>query len=272
MIRLSCLVLALFLAGCDTTSVPVPPRTGPPAAVAVPSDLELTWLQAVVMLPAPSGNVVAHRMADLRGGVGVPAATVPTVIYLHGCTGLGDDLSFLRGLAEAGFAVIAPDSMARRYRPLQCDPATGRGGYNPFVYDFRMAEIGYALQAMAQLSWVDQGNLFLIGGSEGGVPAALFRGNAFQARVITDWTCHGAPVIAGLEAPIDEPVLAVVAANDPWYRNGAAYGQEGDCGAYMTGRPLARSVVLPAPLGHGVLLNPDVREMVTEFLLANIHR
>lgn len=274
-------VLALLLAGCSPGGLTAPPpapvatSTSGPVESSAPaqgqSDLELTWTQAVVVLPVANGEVVVRRMSELEVGLGAPTRPMPTIVYLHGCTGLGD-LSILKVLAQAGFAVVAPDSMARRYRPLQCDPATGRGGYNLFVYDFRLAEISYALQALSRLSWVDQANLFLVGGSEGGVAAALYRGDAFRARVIAAWTCHGAPVVAGLEAPASEPVLAIVSAGDPWYRNGKAYGQEGDCGAYMAERPLARSVVLPASRGHGVLSDPEVQAMVAQFLLGNLRR
>lgn len=100
-----------------------------------------------------------------------------------------------RRLADAGFVVIAPDSLARRYRPLQCDPKTQTGGYNLFVYDFRQAEINYAVQRLLEMPWVASGNMFLVGTSEGGVATALYRGDEFRARVVTQWTCSGRSIV-----------------------------------------------------------------------------
>lgn len=198
-----------------------------------------------------------------------PMRRFPVVIYLHGCTGLKDsDRDVLRSIAQAGFIVVAPDSMARRYRPRQCNPRKRTGGFNLFVYDFRQAEINFALQMMVDLPWVDRNNLFLVGSSEGGLASALYRGSSFRARVITKWTCQGSPLVRGLSAPPDEPVLAIVRKSDPWYdpRNP---GQAGDCGAFMGERPGSRSWVIDRGPDHNVLKDKSVVEEVVRFLSRN---
>ena len=68
----------------------------------------------------------------------------------------------------------------RVWRPMQCDPKTLTGGYNMFVFDFRMAEISYSLERLWLLPWVDHDRLALMGTSEGGVASALYRGNEFK--------------------------------------------------------------------------------------------
>ena len=236
-----------------------------------PSDLQLTWQQAMVALPpsAPDKTPVVVRMRDLRRTAPFRAGTrpLPTVIYMHGCTGLGGgDAAFLRHLARHGYAVIAPDSMARRYRPWQCDPKTKTGGHNTFVYDFRQAEISYALDRLPSVPWADRRNLFLVGASEGGVAAALYRGGEFRARVIAQWTCHGGPLIRGLSAPEDEPVLSIVRKEDPWYDADHTINQEGDCGAYFGTRPDSRSVVLPHGHVHDVLRDEKALQAIYAFL------
>lgn len=255
---LAALSLSVVLASCAARSV-APDRDL--------SDIELTWYQAMVALPpeAEGGDVVLRRMADVLAAPPKVQQPLPTVLYLHGCNGLGD-LTILKALAQAGYAVVAPDSMARRYRPLQCDPATGRGGFNLFVYDFRQTELSFAVHNIGKLPWADSGNMFLLGGSEGGVAAALYRGDAFRGRIIAAWTCHGAPIVAGLASPPMEPVLAIVSIDDPWYADGAAVGQSGDCGAYMAGRPNARSIVLPPGEGHAVLSSKMTRQAILGFL------
>ncbi|WP_133636784.1 hypothetical protein [Zavarzinia compransoris] len=256
-------VTAIVTASCGSRAPEAPAATGD----AQLSDIERTWYDAVVAFPPATlgGPVDIRRMHDVIASPPVDPRPRTTVIYLHGCTGLGD-LSVVKYLAAEGFVVIAPDSMARKYRPLQCDAATGRGGYNLFVYDFRATELAFAIHSVSRMPWADVGDMFLIGGSEGGVTAALYRGEAFRGRVIAAWTCHGAPLVAGLDAPPMEPVLSIVSADDPWYSGRAAVGQAGDCGTYMPGRPNARSLVLPSGEGHAVLNSRVARQAIVDFI------
>ena len=170
------------------------------------SDLERTWDNGVAVRPGGHGAPAIVERVGSRGFSQWRAAQErgsawPVIVYLHGCTGLGQ-FQFFRRLAHAGYVVVAPDSMARRYRPLQCDPKTRTSGYNLFVYDFRRAEISYAVQRLAAMPWVDSSNLFLIGTSEGGVATALYRGDEFRARVITQWTCVGRSIVRGIDGPL----------------------------------------------------------------------
>ncbi len=235
------------------------------------SDIEKTWTRGQAVLPAAGSPVLTspESGAVSRWAEGLtPGRRVPVVVYLHGCTGIGNT-PFLRRLAERGYAVVAPNSMARRYRPLQCDPARRQGGYNLFVYDFRQAELTYALQRLARLPWVDRDNLFLVGNSEGGVVAALYRGDEFNARVVTQWTCEGAPLVRGIGAPADTPVLSVVRRGDPWYGGKKSLGQRSDCGRYMQGRPGSRSIVLEEGDSHVVYSDPGAVQAILSFLEDN---
>lgn len=234
-------------------------------------DIERTWSEAVVVLPAEaataaplvarlSSAAVERRLGDIAAQTRLPVA-----IYLHGCTGVGN-LAFLKDLAATGVVVVAPDSFARRYRPLQCDPKTKTGGRNLFVYDFRLAELTFALERLGEAPWADLDNLFLVGNSEGGVAAALFRGDVFNARVITQWTCQGAPLVRGIAAPEDTPILAIVRANDPFYDARSTPAQNGDCGAFLVGRPASRSVVLAAGEVHNIYNEPSAVRTIIEFI------
>ncbi|MDA0260907.1 MAG: hypothetical protein O3A21_01730, partial [Proteobacteria bacterium] len=116
------------------------------------SDLELTWEKGRVVWPGARGAPPVVDNIDSRAFSGWRAkqrggGRWPVVVYLHGCTGLGQHQLF-QHLARAGYVVIASNSMARPYRPLQCDPQTLTGGYNLFVYDFRQAEVSYAVQRL----------------------------------------------------------------------------------------------------------------------------
>jgi len=285
---------ALILAACGSTP-PQPEAQPAPAMVATPSqprlpeappetgplseaesDIGRTFNNAVVVMPGLGGD------AELVTRMGAPELaqyfardgrrTYATVLYMHGCDGLSG-LTPLRAMARRGFAVIAPDSFARRYRPHQCDPETRTGGLNLYVYDFRAAEITYALHRMRRLRWVDQSRLFLVGVSEGGLAAAHYKGDDFRARVIAEWTCNGAAIVRGLDAPMDEPVLAVVHADDPWYRGAAAGGgQRGDCGQYLGIRPRSRSLVLRRGQGHEVMGDREGIAAILDFLADEARR
>ncbi len=238
------------------------------------ADIQRTWREALVVLPPVQGAdtpLVARQSRDAvaRHVQRFPRGTrFPTVVFLHGCTGIGN-LPFLEELARQGYAVVAPDSFARRYRPLQCDPETSRGGQNLFIYDFRAAELTYALERLQEQPWVDLDNLFLIGASEGAVTAALFRGDVFNARVIAQWTCTGAPLVAGIGAPRRTPILAIVREDDPYYAAANTPGQQGHCGVHMVERAESRSLVVQAGAGdtaHDVLSDPGAVAVIFEFL------
>ena len=130
------------------------------------SDLQLTWSKAIVVLPPErtQGAIITRmdsRSMKARLEAGTISSKFPVIVYLHGCTGIGN-VGLMKKLASNGFVVIAPDSFARKWRPLQCDPETQTGGYNLFVYDFRLAEISYTLNQLWQLPWVNQEQLFLL--------------------------------------------------------------------------------------------------------------
>lgn len=237
----------------------------PPGDMSGKPDIELTWEFARVMLPS-NGRIVSRRMKDVQH-VSVEPSPYPVVVYMHGCTGLGGgDERFMRKLAAAGFAVIAPDSMARRYRPLQCDPKTKTGGYNLFVYDFRQEEIRHALSRLPEVAWANRSALFLIGASEGGVAAARYSGPEFKGRVIAQWTCQGGPVVRGLLAPPDEPVLSIVRKSDPWYDEKHTLRQAGDCSSFFEGRADATSLVIEKGRGHDVLHRGETIAAILAFL------
>jgi dienelactone hydrolase len=222
-IRIAGVILALGLGGCVQPLFPAL------------SDIERTWATAVVALPALSADAplvstmdspeMTRRLALLSDG-----KSLPVVVYMHGCTGIGN-LDFMRSLADEGFAVVAPNSFARSFRPLQCEPETNTGGFNVFVYDFRLTEISFALEKLWPAEWADWSRMVLAGASEGAVAVALYRGDEFNGRVIAQWTCNGAPLVAGIDAPMDEPIFAVVGADDPWYAD-LAEGEWLECHAH----------------------------------------
>lgn len=232
------------------------------------SDLELTWHKAEIAMPDSSGggmSTIGDQALQLR--LADMGRKLPVVVYMHGCTGISDaDRKLMRRIAKAGYAVIAPNSMARKYRPLQCASWNKEGGFNLFVFDFRQEEINFALQQMVGNAWADWDNLFIVGVSEGGLAAAQFRGGLFKARVITQWTCHGSTWVRGIDGPEDTPILAVVRKDDPWYTSGSGK-QAGDCSSYFGDkRPGSESIVLEKGASHDVIDDDQVVVRIIDFL------
>lgn len=269
-LRHTLLVPLLFLAACDNETWNRSEILNPSILTEGDSDIARTFDQATILLPRQKGleplvgklsdQAIQEHLANLH-----PSHRYPTIVYMHGCTGQGQ-LATLATFAKAGFAVIAPNSFARRFRPLQCRPSKGTGGQNIFVFDFRLVEISYALQRMAAFTWINNGRLYLVGTSEGGVAAALYRGEEFRARIVAQWTCHGAPFIRGLAAPQGESVLAIVRSDDPWYQPDRTVGQLGDCSAFFKTPAHSRSLVIDGGAAHDIWGHPGAMRAALDFL------
>jgi hypothetical protein len=270
-----CFMSAIWISGCASIGAINDPdelsRTLDKAIVGIP----LTYSE----LPVPPGTeailkiigdeFVIGVMKDVAHDLGnIPdQMKIPLVIYMHGCTGLGgDEHDYIRFLVRNNYAVIAPDSFARKFRPKSCDPPTYTGGLFRGVLSFRLAEARYAHELAKTLPWVDKQNIFVMGFSEGGITTARYGRGGLAGRIILGWTCNaGWTEYAGISGPRDEPILAVVASNDPWF---TAPSTMGDCGDFMLFRPNSESFVTDTKL-HAVQALPEVRERILQFLEAN---
>jgi dienelactone hydrolase len=253
------LLLPVLLSGCYLSR-----------SADLPDELGRTWRGATVAVPFsavdPALADVTGRMAEVEDRLQAarPAARLPVVVFLHGCNGLHPgyrvDLGFLRA---QGYAVVAPDSFARDYKPRSCDRHSKTGGFHPGVIGFRLAETAHALERVRAFPWVDPDRIVLMGQSEGGITTANWEGDGLAGRVILGWTCQIPwPPLRGLRGDRSTPVLSVVSRDDPWF---APWYVAGDCGTDMDGFADARSVVLDGATHH-VLRLPEAQQAVAEFL------
>ena len=231
---------------------------------------ELVWQATRVWIPATpavSGRPVSEVERALAA---VPPGTrLPSVVYLHGCHGLDDDLAqWASVLTGAGYALFAPDSAAGRERPPVCAASTLYVRADQPRFTQREAEVRYALRQMRALSWLAPESVFLLGFDHGGVVAAGWRERGFAGIVITGWTCTAPDVRGGLFTPLDRPVLAIRWEEDPLFRDPA---WNGDCEVHLGGRPASRSLVLEGR-GHSTAASPEARAAVLRFLRANTAR
>jgi dienelactone hydrolase len=237
-----------------------------------PDEMEQSWEAGLVRIPDGNGAFIKGIMAELEG-MDLPAGTkFPTVIYLHGCAGVWKGTrTRINFLARNGFAVIAPVSFAREKYPKSCDPKTYESGLYRGTLRIRQYDAGYAIKKSKTLQWVDPENVFLMGYSQGGVAAATFSSNnraaSVNARVIEAWTCHaGWMEYEGIYAPPSEPVLALVAEDDPWYEDSWT---SGDCGRFLDPGNGSKSVVFrdeELRHRHALLEHADVQSLVLQFL------
>ena len=190
-----------------------------PKTLDLADEARRTFDAAYVMIQI-NGEFIEGRMSDefIQEKLAGLKKKRPTVIFSHGCAGLGrGNLRYMRLLARAGYAVIAPDSFARRYRPETCDPSRHRGikgAPHKRVNRMRQEEIHHAAYRVRRIRWVDRKNLFLMGHSQGGTAVAAYEGDGFKAHVISGSVCW-----RGVRSPRGTPILALYSKNDPWRRN-----------------------------------------------------
>ena len=237
-----------------------------------PEEMERAWQAALVRIPEPGGGTVSTTVAMLDQDAPSAQGRWPTVIYLHGCSGIWPGtLTRINFLARNGYAVIAPASFARRKYPRSCRTDTHEGGLYRPVLGMRQHDAGHAIASARALPWVDSENVFLMGLSEGGITTATFAGSgpehAVRARVVEGWTCQsGWPEQAGINAPPTEPVLTLVGARDPWFQNP---WNKGSCRPFLDGLNGSRAVVYDTGYlqsRHELLEDAEVQQTVLDFL------
>lgn len=242
-------------------------------------ELARTWQAAMVRLPDSDGGVVNTTTHSSAFRNWQSDSLLPVVIYLHGCAGFWEGSHFrMNWLAEKGFAVIAPNSLARIYYPSSCDPASFRSGlYRPTMV-MRQLDAAYAITQVRELPWIDAQNIFLMGLSEGAAVTAMMDNSgkpeqAVKARIVEAWGCRtGWSEYQGLAAPEAEPVLALVADRDKWYNNP---WQSGNCAEFMSSTNGSVSHVVtrsPLQFGHELMQDEQIQSVVHEFLQAQLAR
>ena len=243
------------------------------AFVEAADELQRAWRSARVRLPQDDGGVTEARYVDLTQ---TPPDTVsnslPAVVYLHGCNGFWSGTNRrIDWLASLGFVVVAPASTAREFYPQSCNVDTAEAGLFRPTLQMRWADAKEAIRQLRELPWINQEKIFLYGFSEGGVTTATLdtsdKNLNVAGRVIEAWVCE-APwqEYTGLNAPESEPVLAIVADNDPWYQ---ASFFDGDCGSYISNTNGSQSEVINYPPwvdSHALFEAPEIGEIIRNFL------
>lgn len=237
-----------------------------------PEEIKRTWDRAIVYVPIGPNRSKRLTLQQLMSEFGESDKKYPTAIYLHGCAGLwsGSHLR-MKILADNGFIVIGPASLARNKYPQSCNHVTHEGGMYRNAVTMRKADAGYAIETAKSLPFVDAHNMLLIGLSEGGITTATFRAeNARQtvaARVVEGWTCNsGWFEQVGINAPKSEPVLTLLGKKDSWFQN---QWTRGECTGFLDKTNGSKSIVFRTgklAKRHELLEFKQVQNEVLDFI------
>ncbi|MEA1915775.1 MAG: hypothetical protein U9N30_10750, partial [Campylobacterota bacterium] len=144
-----------------------------------------------------------------------------TLFYMHGSSGLYKGDVYRKYIVEnLGFIFFAPNSHKIKNRPTYKSPAK-HSEYKK-VHKVRLAEIYYNHKKLKKLNFVDNQNIFLMGNSEGGLAAAIYKNNSFKARIITAFSCESSYFYKNfkLGSKKDTPLLNIIGTNDEFFSQG----------------------------------------------------
>ncbi len=255
----------------NSTKVFADPQDMRPSDWTDPAEMRRTWDAAIVHVPGKNGNSTETSVAELQDGKFKFDRKLPAIVYMHGCSGFWPGTHMrTKFLAENGFVVIAPASLARRKYPRSCEVDSYTAGMYRQTLKMRQADAGYAIEQVRKLPFVDGNRIVLMGLSQGGITAATFKPQNEQqkvrARIIEGWTCHDNwPEYHGVSASASEPVLALVGTRDPWFRDTS----QGDCQPFLNPNNGSASIVYsdePLAGRHELMEFNSPKQEVVHFL------
>jgi dienelactone hydrolase len=213
-----------------------------------------TWNRAFVGFPRKPFHIDEDFFGSMEdtGTFNASAGTLPVVIHAHGSGPFADQV-FQKSITGAGYLFIAPNSHAAEGRPTHDIPKSSTEIYEA-VHIFRQAEISYAIEKVLALPFVDKGNVFLVGSSEGGLATARYPGSEFKGRVVMGWTCEAGYFTdhPDIGAHPKDPFLNIVGYHDEYFGVEAPRSK----GRNITGN-CARALALSGFENSKVIIYPD---------------
>jgi len=195
---------------------------------------------------------------------------VPTVLYMHGSSGLyTGDLYRHYIVEEVGAIFFAPNSHQIKDRPTYRSPATQKEYRR--VHKIRVAEISYNLKRLKKLNGVDNNNIFLMGNSEGGLAAAIYKSKEFAGRIVTAFSCESSYFYTNftLGSPKSEPFLNILGTHDQFFSKktllNRRYKIEGH-GIDSLKKYHHAKIVILSNTQHDITVNPYVKDEIVSFL------
>jgi len=195
---------------------------------------------------------------------------IPTVLYMHGSSGLYRGDIYRKYIVEDVKAIFfAPNSFKIKNRPTYKSP-TKLSKYIK-VHCVRQAEIKQSLKKLKKLDFIDSDNLFLMGNSEGGLAAAIFKSKVFKGRIITAFSCESSYFYENfkLGSSKDEPFINIIGTHDQFFSKNTKlnekYKVEGH-GIDALKRYTNAKIVILSKTKHDITPNPYVKNEIVSFL------
>ena len=199
-----------------------------------------------------------------------PEKKVPLVLFMHGSAGLSKGEVYKRYIVkEAGCIFFAPNSFKVKNRPTYQSP-TSLKNYEK-VHQVRQAELDYNLKKLLKLDFIDKKNLFLMGHSEGGLAASLYKSKVFKGRIITAFSCEHSYFYENLKlgSRKHEPFLNIIGTDDEYFARDSFlnrnYNVDGHGVLTLQNNRNAKVVVL-AKTRHDITQNVYVKDEIVNFL------
>ncbi len=195
---------------------------------------------------------------------------IPTVLYMHGSSGLYKGDTYRKYIVEDVKAIFfAPNSFKIKNRPTYESP-TKLSKYLK-VHRVRQAEISQSLKQLKKLDFIDSDNLFLMGNSEGGLAAAIFKSKTFKGRIITAFSCESSYFYENfkLGSSKDEPFLNIIGTHDQFFSKNSKLNEiykMQDHGIDTLKKYTNAKIVILSKTRHDITLNAYVKDEIINFI------
>lgn len=238
-----------------------------------PESIEQGIRMADVALPAnatESGEVYFGDFSDLPK---LSGERVPTVIFLHGSSGINPKLGYdvwQKHLANEGIASFIFDGMQLDDRIKYKSPVD-KDVYEQ-IHELRASEIDIALNALKATSWANPQALMLAGTSEGAVSVARYDGDDFIGKIIYSWSCEDNYFVKDdMTSTKQTPTLNIISAADKYFSSANDFigldDAKGNCSVvYSDGLPDYFEVLLIPDAPHTLFNLPAARSATIGFI------
>lgn len=199
-----------------------------------------------------------------------PSAKIAVVLYMHGSSGLYTGDVYRKYIVEDIEAIFfAPNSFKIDNRPTYKSPVKEK--IYKKVHKIRLAEISYNLKELKKLKFIDTNNIILMGNSEGGLAAAIYKSNEFKARIVTAFSCESSYFYTNfkLGSNRNTPFLNIIGTHDEFFSKKTSlnkkYKVEGNGIDSLKKYENAKIVIL-SKTKHDITTNIYVKDEIISFL------
>jgi len=134
------------------------------------------------------------------------------------------------------------------------------------VFD-ELSELRIAQKTHEKLDFIDSDNLFLMGNSEGGLAAAIFKSKTFKGRIITAFSCESSYFYENfkLGSSKDEPFLNIIGTHDQFFSKNSKLNEiykMQDHGIDTLKKYTNAKIVILSKTRHDITLNAYVKDEI----------